>query len=45
MVTDVDPARWQGRYIVISVASGEPRVVAEGNWKPLLFPEPQKAKK
>jgi len=44
MVTDVDPSGWRGRYIVISLASGKPQVVAEGNWKPLLFPAPQEAK-
>jgi len=44
MVTVVDPSDSQGRYIVISLASGKPQVVAEGNWKPLLFAAPQEAK-
>ncbi|AFV11957.1 hypothetical protein Tph_c17540 [Thermacetogenium phaeum DSM 12270] len=44
MVTVVDPSDSQGRYIVISLASGKPQVVAEGDWKPLLFAAPQEAK-
>jgi len=37
MVTNVNPrSGQQGHYVVISLASGEPQVVAEGNWRPLL---------